>query len=54
MAKTDPRDKDRADELERQATVEQAVHDATHGKDGEPIPIVLPEPPGVTVFEGKP
>lgn len=35
-------DKDREAELARQEAQRQAVHDATHDKDGQPKPIVAP------------
>lgn len=52
--KKEPRDKDRDAELARQQDVVDAVHDATHDKKGNPIPIELPQPPGIRVVEGKP
>lgn len=48
----DPRDADRQAELDRQAAVEKAVHDATHDKAGKPIPIAANPP--ITLVEGKP
>lgn len=54
---TDPRQKARAAELERQKAVVDAVHAATHDANGKPIPlgvVDLPQPPGITVVEGKP
>lgn len=60
MADSKPKDTtkgDQAAELKRQAAVEDAVHAATHDKDGDPIPLggaELPQPPGIKVVEGKP
>lgn len=45
-------ERDRQDELDRQAAVEKAVHDATHDDAGDPLP--LPRPDGITIVEGKP
>lgn len=44
--------KDRKIEDDRNKAVVDAVHDATHDKKGNPIP--LPQPPGITVVEGRP
>jgi hypothetical protein len=42
--KAEPRDKARDEELAAQLAVIEAVFAVSHGKDGEPIPIVPPEP----------
>lgn len=38
----DPRQEARDAELARQEKVAKAIHDATHDKDGNPIPITQP------------
>lgn len=43
--KAEPRDKDREAELKRQQAVRDAIDKATRGKDGEPVPIVVPRLP---------
>jgi hypothetical protein len=55
-AEAEQRAKDRAEAEAAQEAQRQAVFDATHDEDGNPIPIVppeLPQPPGAKVFGGK-